>query len=86
MAFKDSAFWIWWSEYGKHVEALAIIILLFSVWFAYRENSSSLKEVKEFCPCALFDNAKEYLNKPVDVYVDLEKLNITFNKNVPVDR
>lgn len=56
MDFKDSAFWIWWKEYGKHIEALLIIGLLIMAWMSYTENSKQLKEAREVCPCAFLDN------------------------------
>lgn len=49
MDFKNSPYWIWWKEYGKHIEALAIIGLLILVWFAYHENNNLSEEIKNSC-------------------------------------
>lgn len=49
MGFKESSFWKWWKEYGKHFEALAIIILLISVWFVYSQNNKLSVEIKQNC-------------------------------------
>lgn len=49
MDFKDTPFWKWWREYGKHLEAVAIIILLITVWYAYSDNSKLQKEISLSC-------------------------------------
>lgn len=52
MEFKETSFWLWWKEYGKHLEAFLIIMLLITVWVAYHNNSVELEETREICPCA----------------------------------
>lgn len=52
MSFKESEFWIWWKEYGKHFEALSVIILLIFTIYHYYDNTTTLKEVQISCPCA----------------------------------
>ena len=49
MGFKESPLWIWWKEYGKHIEALFIILLLSAVWFAYSENNKLSVDIKNNC-------------------------------------
>jgi len=49
MSFKETAFWKWWSVYGKHLEALLIISLFITLIFVYKENSALQKEVSINC-------------------------------------
>ena len=49
MEIKKTAFWIWWKEYGKHLEAILIIGLLIITWYAYSNNRKVQEEIKENC-------------------------------------
>lgn len=49
MDFKESAFWIWWKEYGKHIEAVAIIGLLILCWFTYHKNNKLQEKIENKC-------------------------------------
>lgn len=73
MTFKESALWIWWKEYGKHIEALIIILLLITVWFSYHKNTNELRDAKENHPCILQEQIKNIIN---DSYNNINKINI----------
>lgn len=49
MTFKETDFWQWWREYGKHIEALLIIVLLVVVWFSYTNNSKLQEKISHTC-------------------------------------
>jgi hypothetical protein len=49
MAFNDSSFWIFWKEYGKHIEAFLIITLLITTIFVYYNNNKLQKEINKNC-------------------------------------
>jgi hypothetical protein len=38
-----------WKQYGQHIEALAIILLLVLVWFTYASNNKLQKEINVNC-------------------------------------
>jgi hypothetical protein len=38
-----------WAEYGKHIEAVIVILLLITVWYSYNKNNKLQKEIKENC-------------------------------------
>lgn len=68
MSFSETPFWIWWREYGKHFEALAIIVLLIILWFVYADNSTKLEETQESCPCAF----QYCVNDPTEFNVPIQ--------------
>ncbi len=49
MAFKDGKVWAFWKEYGKHIEALGILIALVLVLTAVYNDRNLKKEISENC-------------------------------------
>lgn len=73
--FTSSKEWIWWMKYGKHIEALAIILLLIFTFSSYHNNTEKLKEVEKTCPCAFQYCVK---NKS-DLQIDSSQLNLNYS-------
>jgi len=49
MAFKDTKVWAFWKEYGKHIEALAILIAITLVLTAVYNDRNLKQEISENC-------------------------------------
>jgi hypothetical protein len=88
MSFKETKFWQWWSIYGKHIEAFAIIFLFIILIVVYTNNSKLQKEVSVNCGWS-GEDYKCYCEKSqaLEIKNKLENENSNFGDlYVPMDR
>lgn len=49
MGINDSKVYLWWKEYGKHIEAFLIITLLITLIIIYDKNNKLQEKINEKC-------------------------------------